>query len=55
MTPRADARPIRVKTRIDTRLLFKGMFGKFRAFANWRVTSEPFAFCTAAPAAGDGR
>jgi inosine-uridine nucleoside N-ribohydrolase len=35
-TPRPDGRPIRVYTRVDTRLMFEDMFGKLEAFAEWR-------------------
>ena len=33
---RPDGRPIRVYTRVDTRLMFEDMFGKLEAFARWR-------------------
>ena len=33
--PRADGRPIRVYTRLDTRLMFEDMFAKLEAFAEW--------------------
>jgi purine nucleosidase len=33
--PRPDGRAIRVYTRVDTRLMFEDMFGKFAAFAGW--------------------
>ncbi|WP_165372785.1 nucleoside hydrolase [Pengzhenrongella frigida] len=36
-TPRPDGRPIRVYTRVDTRLMFEDMFGKLQAFADWRT------------------
>jgi purine nucleosidase len=36
MHPQPDGRPIRVYTRVDTRLMFEDMFRKFAAFARWR-------------------
>lgn len=36
MHRRPDGRPIRVYTRVDTRLMFEDMFAKFGAFARWR-------------------
>lgn len=35
-TPRPGGRPIRVYTRVDTRLMFEDMFSKLEAFAEWR-------------------
>lgn len=35
-SPRSDGRPIRVYTRVDTRLMFEDMFLKLEAFAQWR-------------------
>jgi len=39
MRLRPDGRPIRVYTRVDTRLMFEDMFAKFTAFARWRGQS----------------
>jgi purine nucleosidase len=36
MRQRPDGRPVRVYTRVDTRLMFEDMFAKFGAFARWR-------------------
>lgn len=36
LVPRPDGRPIRVFTRVDTRLMFEDMFLKLEAFAEWR-------------------
>jgi hypothetical protein len=39
----ADGRPIRVYTRMDTRLMIEDMFAKFTAFARWRQAARPAA------------
>jgi purine nucleosidase len=36
MHQRPDGRPIRVYTRVDTRLMFEDMFSKLAAFARWQ-------------------
>jgi purine nucleosidase len=38
-TPRPDARPMRVYTRVDTRLMFEDFFLKLQEFAAWQAAS----------------